>query len=148
MQQFTSPYPLKVCVERLQRLDRGTPPLPSVSVIVRHINDETYSFSLKRWAYLNMVAEVKGELRAQNGGVTNVTAKGSISLHFRLVMLVSIVFAVIIMFLNRDDERYSLLINLLFFLYPVLPWLLLRRWRNQLMRLVIKTLTKPDTVSS
>ena len=142
MIEFSSSYSLRECVARIQNLDNGIPPLPSIAVTVRRITDENYRFTVSRWAFLNRVVEIAGELSYKQGNTTLVVAKARISLYLRLAILLYLILVVIIFLLNMNNPRYGLVVYFMFLLFPVLPWLLLQYWRSRLINTFKKALAE------
>ena len=144
--QFLSPYSIQECTQRVNSLDWGKPPIAAASVTVRHVDDHRYEFTISRWAFLNLVAGVKGVLQYQNERVTNVYLRGSVSLYLRLGIFLYTVLAILISLLTfsrqRDDMTDITWVAYGFFaLWGMLIWFYVSAFRNHLLRRTKKVLS-------
>jgi predicted neutral ceramidase superfamily lipid hydrolase len=113
---------------------------PSLSVTVKGIDNNTYQFKVSQWMFLNLLANIKGVIRAIDGK-TVVSSQLRISLYILIVYLVSSIFMVIILFSYLNTKRYDLILGWVFgALFFIMSLVILNLLKNRLGRKIVKLL--------
>jgi len=143
MTQFLSPYSLDECAKRINSLAVGdTTLLSSTRVNIEDAGDGTYDYEIRKWKYLNFVAEMTGSLVYKDSSSTQVIGKARISDRWYALILLCGLIGVII-FLSFISNRQYQIIPVLIIGLGVVPllWFILVKWRNQLEETVVSVLS-------
>lgn len=142
MERFLAPYSLLECVSRLKQLKRGDRlRIFSTRVTIRRLNEQTYSYKISRWEYLNFVAEMSGELTMRDEKTTNVIGQAKISLHLHLMVVVSLCICALGTASYINSQRYDLLPFWgIGFGWAIMVWFFWSRPKNELAKSVKRAL--------